>query len=63
MTYEAFATSDTLAPLPTAVASQHKTSDGVSGRRFNASFWDDSKQDDEAAHAAMLPYPKEPNLY
>jgi NAD(P)-dependent dehydrogenase (short-subunit alcohol dehydrogenase family) len=38
-------------------------SDGVSGRRFNASLWDDSKNEDDAAHAAMLPYPEEPHLY
>ena len=39
------------------------SSDGVSGRRFNASLWDDSKHEDEAARAAMLPYPEEPYLY
>ena len=38
-------------------------SDGVSGRRFNASLWDDSKHEDEAARAAMLPYPEEPHLF
>jgi hypothetical protein len=37
-------------------------SDGVSDRRFNASLWDDSKDGDDAARAAMLPYPEEPNL-
>jgi len=39
------------------------SSDGVSGRRFNASLWDDSQHEDEAARAAMLPYPEEPYLY
>jgi NAD(P)-dependent dehydrogenase (short-subunit alcohol dehydrogenase family) len=38
-------------------------SDGVSGRRFNASLWDDSRHEDDAARAAMLPYPEEPHLY
>jgi NAD(P)-dependent dehydrogenase (short-subunit alcohol dehydrogenase family) len=38
-------------------------SDGVSGRRFNASLWDDSKDGHDAARAAMLPYPEEPHLY
>jgi NAD(P)-dependent dehydrogenase (short-subunit alcohol dehydrogenase family) len=38
-------------------------SDGVSGRRFNASLWDDSKHEDEAALAAMVPYPEQPHLF
>jgi len=40
-----------------------ESSDGVSGRRFNASLWDGSKNEHEAAHGAMLPYPEEPYLY
>jgi len=39
------------------------SSDGVSGRRFNASLWDDSQHEDETARAAMLPYHEEPYLY
>jgi NAD(P)-dependent dehydrogenase (short-subunit alcohol dehydrogenase family) len=38
-------------------------SDGVTGRRFNASLWDHSKHEDEAARATMLPYPEEPHLF
>jgi NAD(P)-dependent dehydrogenase (short-subunit alcohol dehydrogenase family) len=38
-------------------------SDGISGHRFNASLWDDSRHENEAARAAMLPYPEEPHLY
>jgi 3-oxoacyl-[acyl-carrier protein] reductase len=38
-------------------------SDGISGRRFNANLWDESKHEDEAARAAMLPYPEQPYLF
>lgn len=39
------------------------SSDGISGRRFNASLWDDGQDEADAAHAAMLPYPEEPCLF
>jgi NAD(P)-dependent dehydrogenase (short-subunit alcohol dehydrogenase family) len=38
-------------------------SDGVNGRRFNASLWDGSRHESDAARAAMLPYPEQPHLY
>ena len=38
-------------------------SDGIHGRRFNASLWDSSKPTDEAARLAMLPYPELPHLF
>ncbi|MGE3745738.1 MAG: SDR family NAD(P)-dependent oxidoreductase [Sphingomonadaceae bacterium] len=39
------------------------SSDGISGRRFNASLWDDGQQEADAARAAMLPNPEEPGLF
>jgi 3-oxoacyl-[acyl-carrier protein] reductase len=38
-------------------------SDGINGRRFNASLWDCSKPADEAARMATLPYPELPSLF
>lgn len=39
------------------------SSDGISGRRFNASLWVDGPHEADAARAAMLPYPEEPSLF
>ncbi len=39
------------------------SSEGITGRRFNASLWDTGKHEDDAARAAMLPYPEEPYLF
>jgi 3-oxoacyl-[acyl-carrier protein] reductase len=39
------------------------SSDGITGRRFNASLWDAGQREDDAARAAMVPYPEEPYLF
>jgi 3-oxoacyl-[acyl-carrier protein] reductase len=39
------------------------SSGGITGRRFNASLWDASKDENEAALASMLPYPEQPHLF
>jgi 3-oxoacyl-[acyl-carrier protein] reductase len=38
-------------------------SEGITGRRFNASLWDSNQNEAIAARAAMLPYPEEPYLF
>jgi len=40
-----------------------ESSDGITGRRFNANLWDAGQREDDAARAAMLPYPEEPYLF